>query len=408
MPRTFLLFTALLALVLTSAAAKKPSYLFAWCGDVDKKGSDFLAVIDADRDSKTYGQVLRTLPTGVADSVPHHTEVEMPRGGFLMANGFEAGRTWIFDLRKPLAPRIAAIFESFDGYLHPHTFYRLNNGNVLATFQYRGSHGPKAPGGGLVEINDRGRMVRAGSSADPAAGDELIRPYSIELLVDVDRIVSTNTAMHEADGKSRTIQLWQASKLKVLRTLALPAGPRNEEQYYPGEPRLLDDGKSVLIHTFNCGLYLLRDVAAERPSIEFVYGFDGRSCGVPLRAGRFWVQTVEDGHHLTVLDISDPRRPREVSRLALDNDQAPHWVALDPSGTRIVVNSGGFTPKDAGTAVPDRRLYIVDFDPKTGALKLDERFRDAGSDRPGVSMTGRTWAHGFKGNTYAHGTVFSR
>lgn len=403
-----LLLVLLLFFALSASAGKKPVYLFAWGGDLDKKGSDFLAVIDADPVSATYGKVLRTVTTGTTDSVPHHTEVEMSRGGYLMANGFEGGRTWIFDLRKPLRPRVAATFDSFAGYLHPHSFYRLSNGNVLATFQYHGGHGPKSAGGGLVEITDRGRMVRSGSSADPAATDELIRPYSIELLADVDRIVSTNTAMHEADGKSRTIQLWQASKLKVLRTLTLPAGPQDREQYFPGEPRLLEDGKSVLIHTFSCGLYLLRDVASERPSLEFVHGFDGKWCGVPLRVGRYWIQTVEDGHNLTVLDISDPRHPREVNRLVLDNDQTPHWVSLDPSGTRIVVNSGEVTPKDAGPGVPDRRLYIVDFDPETGALRLDERFRDPGSSRPGLSVSRRKWPHGFAGNTYVHGTVFSR
>jgi hypothetical protein len=41
-------------------------------------------------------------------------------------------------------------------------------------------------------------------------------------------------------------------------------------------------------------------------------------------------------------------------------------------------------------------------------VKLDERFRDRGSDRPGVSMDGKSWPHGFRGNAYAHGTVFSR
>ncbi|HUQ50352.1 MAG TPA: hypothetical protein VM056_06535 [Terriglobales bacterium] len=413
MPRTFLLFTALLALVLTATAAKKPSYLFAWCGDIDKKGSAFLAVIDADRDSKTYGKVLRTVPTGVADSVPHHTEVEMPRRGFLMANGFEAGRTWIFDLRKPLAPRIVTHFESLDGYMHPHTFFRLKNGNALVTFQYRGSHDPKAPAGGLVEVDDRGKMVRAGNAADPAASDELIRPYSIELLPGADRIVSTNTAMHEADGKTRTLQLWQASTLKVLRTMVLPPGPKGTEQFYPGEPRLLADGETVLVHTFSCGLYMLRGADTSQPSVEFVYGFAGKSCGVPLRIGKYWVQTVEDTHHLAVLDISDPAKPREVSRLDFDSDQEPHWASVDPTGTRIVVNSAEVTPKDPATGkprteIPDRRLYIVDFDPTTGGVKFDERFRDAGSDRPGLSVSRRSWPHGFKGNTYAHGTVFSR
>jgi hypothetical protein len=89
-----------------------------------------------------------------------------------------------------------------------------------------------------------------------------------------------------------------------------------------------------------------------------------------------------------------------VSRVTFDAGQQPHWVALDPSGTRIVLNSD-----EQG---PDHRLFIVNFDPNTGALKLDDGFRDGGSDRPGVSMDGKSWPHGFHGNAYAHGTVFSR
>ncbi|HXZ31644.1 MAG TPA: hypothetical protein VEH30_05135 [Terriglobales bacterium] len=51
---------------------------------------------------------------------------------------------------------------------------------------------------------------------------------------------------------------------------------------------------------------------------------------------------------------------------------------------------------------------MVNFDPQAGALTLDSRFRDAGSDRAGVSMDGKSWPHGFKGDAYPHGTVFSR
>src|SRR5438270_1120687 len=98
--------------------ADKHSYLFAWCGDDNKKASDFLAVIDAEPASSQYGQVIRTVTTGVADSSPHHTEIEMPANGLLMANGFEAGRTWIFDLRQPLKPRVVTSFDDVDAYMH--------------------------------------------------------------------------------------------------------------------------------------------------------------------------------------------------------------------------------------------------------------------------------------------------
>jgi hypothetical protein len=400
MRHRFLLVALLFGCALNVAADKKHSYLFAWCGDDDKKASDFLAVIDADPDSPDYGQVVATTPTGVAGSRPHHTEVEMPAYGLLMANGFEAGQTWVFDLREPLKPRIVASFGDLDGYMHPHTYFRLPNGNVLATFQYHGGHGPKAEGGGLLEIDNRGRVLREGSAEDKSATGELVRPYSVELLPAADRVVSTNTAMHDVDGKGRTVQVWQFSSLRVLRTLVLPPGPRGDEQYYPGEPRLLDDGKSILVHTFACGLYLMRGVDSEKPSLRFVYGFPGDNCGVPLRIGHWWLATVPETHSLTVLDISDPEKPREVSSVTLDAGQKPHWVSADLSGTRIVLNSD-----ENG---PDHRLFIINFDPQTGSAKLDERFRDRGSDRPGVSMDGKSWPHGFHGNAYAHGTVFSR
>jgi len=108
MRHRLLVVALLLGCTLSVAAGKNHSYLFAWCGDDDKTASDFLAVIDAEPASPGYGQVVATVPTGVAGSVPHHTEVEMPVGGLLMANGFEAGRTWVFDLRDPLQPHIVA------------------------------------------------------------------------------------------------------------------------------------------------------------------------------------------------------------------------------------------------------------------------------------------------------------
>ena len=40
--------------------------------------------------------------------------------------------------------------------------------------------------------------------------------------------------------------------------------------------------------------------------------------------------------------------------------------------------------------------------------KMDKRFKDPGSERAGIAMTGRTWPHGFTGKAIPHGTVFSR
>jgi hypothetical protein len=348
----------------------------------------------------------------------------MPTGGHLLANGFSAGRTWLFDLTNPVRPRMVTAFDERAGFSHPHTYVRLSNGNVLATFQYRSLTPPDASGGaaeaghgsmhggaspsverftgGLVEMDERGTVIRSASAADPAIADTWIYPYSVLPLPAIDRAVSTTTDMNERNARatSEWLQFWRLSDLTLLRSIALAPGPRGDEHQFTGEPRLLADGKSIYVHTFNCGLYLLRGVEPLAPEASLVHTFDGKDCGVPVRTGHFWLQTVPDAHAVVVLDIRDPERPREIARDPLGDDEKPHRLALDPEGRRLVVNSGGNRTST--------RLFILDFDPAAGRLTIDERFRDPGSPRAGIDLDGRTWPHGFSGKALPHGTVFSR
>ncbi len=390
----------LLLLCAAVGYAQSNSYLFVWAGDDAKKSNDFLAVLDAGPKSPHYGQAVASVAVPGPTGTPHHTELEMPEGGFLLANAFESGRTMLFDLRQPLHPSLVTSFGDLDGYMHPHTYVRQPNGHVLATFQHHGGHEPKSDGGGIVEFDERGHLIRSSSAMDAAAKGELIRPYSLVVVPALDRIVSTNTSMHdEADGETRTVQVWRVSDLKLLRTLVLPPGPRGSEQQEPGEPILLANGKTVLIHTFSCGLYELDGVETDQPSVRHLKTFDGKECAVPLRIGHYWVQTLFSAHALAAYDISDLAHIREVSRVTFDGKQKPHWISADEDGRRIVLNSGEYG---------DHRLFIVNFDPQTGALTLDGRFRDPESEQPGVSMDGKSWPHGFRGDAYPHGTVFSR
>jgi hypothetical protein len=386
-----------------------------WAGDAAGKDSDFLGVIDADPHSSTYGTIVASLPTGEAGSHPHHTEHEMPASGRLLANGFGAGKTWLFDLADPREPRLAALFADRAGFSHPHSFVRLPTGTLLATFQYAASGAPPSHAhisppattparatGGLVELREDGEVIRSAEARDPSIHDSQIFPYAALPLPAIDRIVSTTTDMNAGNtaATSEWIQIWRLSDLTLLRSVPLPPGPRGDEHRFTGEPRLLADGRSVLVHTFNCGLYLLRGLDLPAPEISFVASFEGADCGVPVLAGQYWIQTVPQAHALVALDVSDPQHPREVSRLVLGEDEQPHWLAMDPTGRRLVVNSAG-----SGTG---HRLFVVDFDPAAGTLTLDARFRAAGSPRPGLDLTVQPWPHGFRGTAVPHGTVFSR
>jgi len=121
------------------------------------------------------------------------------------------------------------------------------------------------------------------------------------------------------------------------------------------------------VHTFNCGLYLVRGVDREEPSANFVHGFPGKDCGVPVLTSHYWLQTVVQTHALVALDIADPEHPREVFRVTFGDDEEPHWLATDPSGRRLVLNSAGYTKSN--------RLFVINFDPRTARHRRDRKTR---------------------------------
>lgn len=69
-------------------------------------------------------------------------------------------------MRDPLHPTVETSFTDMAGYMHPHSFLRLPNGHVLATFRHAHHGAPEehmGTGGGLVEIDDQGKMIRESS-----------------------------------------------------------------------------------------------------------------------------------------------------------------------------------------------------------------------------------------------------
>jgi hypothetical protein len=379
--------------------APSSRFLFVWAGDADGRESDFLAVVDVDPRSANYASVVSTLPVGVAGTRPHHTEYEMPATGVLWANGFDAGETFRFDLRDPTRPHLLRSIGDAGSFSHPHSYARLSNGNVLATFQRRAGSG-HAETGGLVEFDSDGRVVRYANAAVPAI-DSGVRPYSLAVVPALDRVVTTGTDMH-LQTRSRAVQVWRLSDLTLLQTILLPPGPRGDESSMTGEPRVLADGRTVLVNTFTCGLYRLHGLAGDTPSAEWVYSTPWQEppyCAVPVVAGHFWLQTSGPEHSVLSLDVSDPSRPREVSRLTLRPDEIPHWIALEPSGDRLVIT---------GYRKIESRVLLAKLDRATGALRLDTTFKTAGAEQPGVDFGRERWPHGPTGRAIPHGAVFSR
>ena len=372
-----------------------PTYLFVWAADADAAHTDFLAVIGADPGSPGYARVIATAPVGLT-GMAHHTEHEMPEGGRLFANAFRAGASFVFDLSDPESPRVASSFTSAGPYTYPHSFARLPNGGVLATFQTRGEGNREV--GGLVELDSLGEFVRGSHAANDV--QPTVRPYSLAILADRDRVVTTTTDMRSEMPVATSVQIWRLSDLALLHTVRLPESPAGAH-WLPAEPRVLPDG-SVIVTTFACGIFLLEGVETESPSARLVTSFpweNPRECALPVIRGRYWVQTNATTHSLVSLDMSDPADPAIVDELVLEPDAEPHWISIEPDGDRIVLT---------GLGSLRGRVLLARLDPDTGSLELVEEFREPGADEPGVSFKGPDWPHGPTGAAVPHGAVFSR
>jgi hypothetical protein len=365
-------------------------HLFVWTAAADSMQPDFLAVLDARAEGERYGSVVATLPVPGLRNGPHHTEHEMASDGLLLANGFGTGQTYIFDLTTPEEPRLAGQFGDVDGYSHPHSYVRLPNGNVLTAFQMRHDNAGMAPGG-LVEMTTNGGLVRSSSAFGPGV-PRGARAYSLVAVPALDRVVSTTTDMDDANPHlAREVQVWRLSDLTLLHTFELPVGPRGDEADFTAEPRLLGDGRTVVVTTFSCGLYLLDGLDGDAPSGRLVGSFprsEGTWCAIPVVSEHHLMITVPSYPAVVSLDISDPAAPREVDRLMLPDGWVPHWLALAPDGRRLVLTGYG--------SMADR-VVLLTHDPATGALALDDRFREDGATVPGVRISG-----------VPHGAVFSR
>ena len=372
------------------------THLFVWAWDVDKAADDFLAVVDVDRGSPTYGHVVRTLPAPGGRGA-HHVEYEMSTSQ-LFANSFDTGHSFVFELDDPLHPRLFSDFGDAGPFTHPHSFARTPSGTVLATYQ--GLAADHRATGGLVELDRRGRMLRATSAANRL--DPELHPYSLAVVPQLDRVVTTSADMHGV-AVGRSVQVWRLSDLTLLHTVLLPPGPRGDEQLHPAEARVLGDGKSVMIATFRCGLYVLSDLDGT-PVAKLARSFpwsavkgEDTDCNVPVRFGRFWVQPVGTTGSLVVLDVSRPEMPMIADELAFGVDARPHWLALEPGGKRIVMTGGGTL---AGG------VYLIDVDPETGKLRLATDLPATGPGIPGIRFDRDEWPHGKTGPAFAHGAVF--
>src|SRR5438128_4871980 len=101
----------LLFLMMTQTAFAAKKYLFVWAGDQSRSNPDFLAVVNFDDHSSSYGAVINRVPlsgAGATGNEPHHVGISSD-GKVLAAGGLLSvlkgqPEIFFFDISKPDAP----------------------------------------------------------------------------------------------------------------------------------------------------------------------------------------------------------------------------------------------------------------------------------------------------------------
>jgi hypothetical protein len=406
-------------------------FLAVWAGDTDRQNADFLAVLDADPTSPTYGKVLKTYPVRSRGNEPHGVSAEPRADRRMFAGGLLTNRTFVFDLRQPLAGRLLHVDDPGPerGLWAPHDYVTLPSGGVVGACsdraRYRGD--PRellgAPGG-LLEFTADGQVKRELSAADPAARHLIAAPAGAVVAPTLGRLITTSTG-HGYTATNRaerapgiSVQVWTLDRLALAKTVVLEAGPRGEENLGPVAARVLRQEPFVYVVTDQgSALYASDSVQTTDPLFRLVFDFGegARGGGMAITPDdRFLVVALGGTSRVVSLDLDDRWKPKLVSSVRLDRDPldtsrpragGPHALTMSADGTRVAVSN--YTVDVPGYFQDgDHRVYILRLDPSSGRLRLDGAFQDESTREVGVNFERESWPHGGTGGARPAGLLF--
>ncbi|WP_435019819.1 selenium-binding protein SBP56-related protein [Tundrisphaera sp. TA3] len=133
--------------------------LYLFCVDADARDNDFMAVIDVEAGSPSYGKIIHRLDLGSKGNETHHWGYTDDRTR-IWAGGLLSSRIWLIDVATdPARPRVEKVLEDVPaatGMTGPHTYYALP-GRMLLSFLGGKDGGLPA---GLAEFTNDGKFIR--------------------------------------------------------------------------------------------------------------------------------------------------------------------------------------------------------------------------------------------------------
>ncbi len=403
--------------------------ILIWAGDKQHNAPDFVAAVDFDPNSATYGKIVHItplpsgkLPTsasapwasatdangiqygGAIGNEPHHASVSQDQktfvGGGLLSVLNGQNQTFFFDVSNPRQPNfILAEGTGSAGSLNwasiADDFKPLNNGNFLGT--YMGSNTGNAPGR-VLEFDAQHKLIGVWPDKNDANLPAAFNPHGIDvdegrnLLVTSDFICPIHTIYgHSNDGGNSavfrgSVRYWNLSTRQVTQSISVGNGQSGtiSVQLIPGDI----NKRSFVSGVTDGNLYLVDPTAnGGQGAATSVFNFNteptvAENDGTPPwphliainKAGtRLFITLNFEAVHGKVaqFDITTPTSPKLLSVVDLGAGSGPHYIGLNKDETRLVVTDY-FVDENLGANASPIGIVQVEGDHKVHVFNVTD------------------------------------
>jgi selenium-binding protein 1 len=349
-------------------AGDQETLLYVWTRDADGKDSDFLAVVDADPKSATFGKIVSTVPTNSAGNEAHHFGYTAGADR-IMAAGMFTNKLFLYDVAaNPRSPRLIKTVDlDPTGYSGPHTMYAVPDGVMLAMLGKTDGHGP----GALVQVNDDGAFQRAWPVLKPDGSPGHM--YDVGVKLEMNRMITSSWA-HPGHVKAgdhpqhsgKEVVVWDWNEKKILQVVETDAAPL-EVRWLHG-PRGLGGYTNA---AFGNSIWYWDDQNRDG-TLEFrkVIALPENSIPADMRVSydnRWLYVSLWGGGKVQQYDIADPAKPVLKSEIAIPQ---ANMMKLTPDSRRLYVTNSLLSSLD-GTV--EFGAWLIEVGPD--GMKINERFK---------------------------------
>ena len=408
--------SALLALVFALAGApytfaqhangQRDTVLYVWASDQAHKAPDFLAVVDFDEDSATYGKVINTVPLpppGNIGNEPHHCHLSADKktlgcGGLLSLLAGQNG-IFFFDVSNQRYPRFLFSTRAVNSSITD-DFYPLPQGGFLIT--QMGSASGGAPGR-VAEFDGQLHFVanhfgwtsllQEWPSAPPLDG---FNPHGISARPDLNLMMTADFLLPSStlNGTSGlvlrgSVRIWDYTARKITNTIELqspdggPALGTMDVKMLPRDPHgiayvpgmfdghiyVIDPGKGTGAAAFDC--------STVQPHVDTpVKGGMGQILATPQSGDRLIFSLFMAGQ-VGMLDTTDRNHLKQVpgAIVSFGANAGPHNIVLTDDDARLVVSDYFLNEDDQGVVhlEGDHKVHVLKV--THNSLTEDTRFQ---------------------------------